>query len=54
MQYFVIRNTVFIHPDCDFMVWQKPSKETCPQCGSLLLEKGNKLLCMNEQCGYVK
>ena len=42
------------NPECDFMVWQKPSKETCPQCGSLLLEKGNKLLCMNEQCGYVK
>ena len=21
MQYFVIRNTVFIHPDCDFMVY---------------------------------
>lgn len=42
------------NPDCDFMVWQKPSKETCPKCGSLLLEKGNKLLCMNEQCGFVK
>ncbi len=42
------------NPECDFMVWQKPSKETCPQCGSLLLEKGNKLLCMNESCGYVK
>ncbi len=42
------------NPECDFMVWQKPSKEICPQCGSLLLEKGNKLLCMNEQCGYVK
>ena len=42
------------NPECDFMVWQKPSKETCPQCGSLLLEKGNKLLCMNEQCGFVK
>ena len=42
------------NPECDFMVWQKPSKEKCPQCGSLLLEKGNKLLCTNEQCGYVK
>ena len=40
-------------PDCDFMVWQKPSGEKCPKCGSLLLEKGNKLVCMNEQCGYV-
>ena len=42
------------NPECDFMVWQKPSKEICPQCGCLLLEKGNKLLCMNEQCGFVK
>ena len=42
------------NPECDFMVWQKPSNEKCPQCGSLLLEKGNKLLCMNEQCGFVK
>ncbi|MBQ9140732.1 MAG: type I DNA topoisomerase [Lachnospiraceae bacterium] len=42
------------NPECDFMVWQKPSAEKCPQCGSALLEKGNKLVCMDEQCGYVK
>nr|WP_318683504.1 type I DNA topoisomerase [uncultured Acetatifactor sp.] len=42
------------HPDCDFMVWQKPSGEKCPRCGGLLLEKGNKLVCLDEQCGYVK
>jgi len=42
------------NPECDFMVWQKPSKEVCPNCNSLLLEKGNKLQCMNEQCGFVK
>lgn len=42
------------NPDCDFMVWQKPSNEKCPQCGAALLEKGNKLVCMDEQCGYVK
>jgi len=41
------------NPDCDFMVWQRPSKETCPKCGSLLLYKGNKLVCMGENCGYV-
>ena len=41
------------NPDCDFMVWQKPSGEKCPKCGSMLLEKGNKLVCMDEQCGYV-
>ena len=42
------------NPECDFMVWQKPFDEKCPQCQGLLLEKGNKLVCMNEQCGYVK
>ncbi len=41
------------NPECDFMVWQKPSGEKCPNCGSMLLEKGNKLVCMEEQCGYV-
>lgn len=41
------------NPDCDFMTWQKPSGEKCPQCGGYMLEKGNKLLCANNQCGYV-
>ena len=41
------------NPDCDFMVWQKPSGNKCPECGSMLLYKGNKLACMNENCGYV-
>ncbi len=40
------------NPECDFMSWQKPSTEKCPKCGGVLLEKGNKLACMNEQCGY--
>ncbi|MDO4331486.1 MAG: type I DNA topoisomerase [Eubacteriales bacterium] len=41
------------NPECDFMVWQKPSKEKCPECGSIMLEKGNKLVCSKEGCGYV-
>ena len=40
------------NPDCDFMSWQKPSKQKCPQCGSYMVEKGNKLLCSNESCGF--
>lgn len=40
------------NPECDFMSWQKPSTEKCPKCGSFMVEKGNKLLCSNEQCGY--
>lgn len=41
------------NPECDFMSWQKPSKEKCPHCGGYMLEKGNKLLCADEHCGYV-
>ncbi len=40
------------NPDCDFMSWQKPSTQKCPECGSYMVEKGNKLLCADEQCGY--
>ena len=41
------------NPNCDFMTWQKPSKEKCPQCGGYMVEKGNKLLCADEKCGYI-
>ncbi|RKI93638.1 type I DNA topoisomerase [Parablautia intestinalis] len=41
------------NPECDFMVWQAPSKEKCPVCGSMMLYKGNKLVCMDISCGYV-
>ena len=42
------------YPDCDFMSWQKPSAERCPDCGGAMVERGNKLVCMDEQCGFVK
>lgn len=42
------------NPECDFMSWQKPSKEKCPECGGYMVEKGNKLACADEKCGYVK
>ena len=35
------------------MSWQRPSKEKCPSCGGYMLEKGNKLVCADEHCGYV-
>jgi len=41
------------NPDCDFMVWQKPAKEKCQQCGAIMLEKGNKLVCSDENCGHL-
>ncbi len=40
------------NPDCDFMVWQRPSGKNCPKCGKSLLIKGNKLVCMDNECGY--
>lgn len=42
------------NPECEFMSWQKPSEKKCPQCGKYMVEKGNKLLCSNEQCGYTE
>ncbi|NLS84297.1 MAG: type I DNA topoisomerase [Ruminococcaceae bacterium] len=43
------------NPTCDFMTWNEPSPEKCPQCGSTLFKKGGKngiLLCEKEGCGY--
>ena len=41
------------HPDCEFMVWQKPSGVLCEKCGHMMLEKGNKLVCSEENCRNV-
>lgn len=41
-------------PECDFMSWQKPSTEKCPQCGGYMVEKGHKLACADVECGYVR
>ncbi|MDE6890759.1 MAG: topoisomerase DNA-binding C4 zinc finger domain-containing protein, partial [Lachnospiraceae bacterium] len=41
------------NPDCDFMIWQKPSLEKCKKCGSMMVHKGNKLVCTGENCDYV-
>jgi DNA topoisomerase-1 len=42
------------NPECEFMSWQKPSREKCPECGGYMVEKGNKLVCAEPQCGYVQ
>lgn len=42
------------YPECEYMVWQKPSGKKCPECGSMLLERGNKLVCEDQKCGYVE
>ena len=42
------------NPECDVMTWQKPSDKRCPKCGNMLLERGNKLVCADNTCGYVE
>ncbi len=42
------------YPDCDFMVWQKPAGVACKKCGAPMLERGGKLVCSDEKCGYVE
>ena len=42
-------------PDCDFALWDKPTGEKCPKCGSLLVETGRKKIkCSNESCHFEK
>ncbi len=43
------------YPECNFMTWDKPTDEICPQCNkSLFKRKGGILACLNEGCGYEK
>lgn len=42
------------NPDCEFMSWAKPSAKKCPKCKGYMVEKGSKLVCADEQCGYVE
>ena len=41
------------NPECDFMSWGRPVQEKCPRCGQYMVVKGNKIVCSDEQCGYV-
>ena len=43
------------YPDCNFMTWDIPTEEKCPQCGCTLFQHGGKngkLLCEKPGCGY--
>lgn len=45
------------NPECNFMSWNKPTGEKCPQCGSFMEEKGRKnakIVCSNQKCGFIK
>jgi len=42
-------------PDCEFVTWDVPGDEKCPQCDkSLFKPRAGSLKCHNEGCGYVK
>ena len=46
------------NPDCGFMTWDMPAKESCPKCGNFLVKKysGKKVLlkCSSEACDFSK
>lgn len=46
------------YPKCDFVSWNKPTGELCPQCNSPLAETDKKskykITCTNKECKYKK
>lgn len=45
------------YPECDFVSWNEPVDERCPQCGEILFKKKGKkpvLFCAKEGCGFTK
>lgn len=45
------------YPNCDFVSWNEPTNEKCPQCGEILYKKKGKkpiLYCAKEGCGFQK
>jgi len=54
------------YPNCDFALWDKPTGEKCPKCGSLLVEtkrkpryhppsaelRGRQIKCSNKECDF--
>ncbi len=43
------------YPECNFMTWDKPTDDLCPQCGkSLFKRKGGIVACASEGCGFEK
>jgi len=46
------------YPNCDFVSWNEPVNEKCPDCGSILVKKitkkEKKLICSNKECKFSK
>lgn len=45
------------YPECSFVSWDRPAKEKCPVCGSMMAHKmgqnGGYTVCTNKDCGHV-
>lgn len=41
------------NPECEFMSWQKPTKEKCPKCNGYMVVKGSRVVCADPACGFV-
>jgi len=46
------------YPNCEFVSWDEPYDEKCPNCGEYMVIKRNKsgdtIRCSNKECGYIK
>ena len=41
------------YPDCNFMTWDVPTADSCPQCGKTLFKaRGGVIKCHAEGCGF--
>ena len=48
---------LFRSPKCDFVSWNEPVKDKCPECGSYIVKKyskslGNYVECTNSECKH--
>ncbi len=45
------------YPECSFVSWDKPVKEQCPKCSSMMVQKaspkGSYIACTNKDCGHI-
>lgn len=45
-------------PKCNFVSWDRPIEEKCPECGSYMVHKknksGEKKVCSNKECGFLQ
>lgn len=44
------------YPDCDFVLWNEPTGDVCPECNSLIVKRvmknSEKFECSNRSCSY--